>query len=130
MDFTITNGATDHKPGGPDAGNGRTGDHDDHFGARAGHERAADERPALLPQHLAELRASGLTDGTLAANAVHSETDPAAVADLLDWGKARAKLLGPVLVYPHHDRDGRSLGHATVKPDSPRDRKDKPGKVK
>jgi hypothetical protein len=84
----------------------------------------------LLPHHLAELEASGLTADTAAANGVYSESDPTAVAALLNWGAARAKALGAVLVYPHSDRDGRPLGHATVKPDRPRDRGDKPGKVK
>ncbi len=83
----------------------------------------------LLPNHLAELRASGLTDETIAANGVYSEFDPAAVAKLLNWGKARAAVLGPVLVYPHFGRDGTPLGHATVKPDNPRARGDKPGKI-
>ncbi|HEX4612367.1 MAG TPA: DUF3854 domain-containing protein, partial [Urbifossiella sp.] len=86
--------------------------------------------PAVLPHHLAELRASGLDDETLAANGVHSEEDPKAVAGLLHWGIRRAQELGPALVFPYADRDGRPLGHATVKPDRPRDRGDKPGKVK
>ncbi|HEX4612166.1 MAG TPA: DUF3854 domain-containing protein, partial [Urbifossiella sp.] len=86
--------------------------------------------PAVLPHHRAELRASGLDDETLAANHVHSEEDPKAVAGLLHWGARRARELGPVLVFPYADRDGRPLGHATVKPDRPRDRGDKPGKVK
>jgi hypothetical protein len=99
-------------------------------GAAPGAAAAPPGPPGLLPHHLAELRASGLDDATLAANGVYSESDPAAVAGLLNWGAARARSLGPVLVYPHHDRDGRPLGHATVKPDRPRDRADKPGKVK
>lgn len=87
-------------------------------------------RPGLIPNHRTELQASGLTEDTVAANGVYSETDPGAVAALINWSAARAKLLGPVLVYPHFDRDGRPLHHATVKPDKPRDRSDKPGKVK
>ena len=83
----------------------------------------------LLPKHLAELQASGLTDETIATNNVYSESDPAAVAKLLNWGKHRAKELSPVLVYPHFGRGGESLGHATVKLDCPRPRKEKPGKV-
>ena len=87
-------------------------------------------KPELLPNHLAELRASGLTDETIAANNVHSESDPKAVGKLLNWSTGRAKQLGAVLVYPHFGRDGNPLDHATVKPDHPRDRGDKPGKVK
>jgi hypothetical protein len=87
------------------------------------------EVTSLLPHHLVELAASGLTPDTVAANGVYSESDPAAVAGLLNWGASRARALGAVLVYPHFDRTGNPLGHATVKPDHPRPRKDKPGKV-
>ena len=83
----------------------------------------------LLPHHLDELHASGLTPETIAANNIYSESDQFEIAKLLNWSPGRAKLLGPVLVYPHYDRDGQPLNHATVKPDNPRDRTDKPGKV-
>jgi hypothetical protein len=86
--------------------------------------------PALLPQHLAELQASGLTAETIAANGIHSETDPKVIATILNWSAGRAKELGPVLVYPHFGTDGAPFDHATVKPDRPRARSDKPGKVK
>src|SRR5262249_54356832 len=89
----------------------------------------ANELPRL-PQHLAELLASGLTPETISINKIYSESDPAAVAKLINWSTTRAKALGPVLVYPPHHRDGHPLDHATVKPDQPRDRKDKPGKIK
>jgi hypothetical protein len=89
----------------------------------------AEGTKSLLPHHLAELAASGLTPKTVAANSIYSETDPAAIAELLNWGTGRARHLGAVLVYPHCDRDRNPLGHATVKPDSPRPHKDKPGKV-
>ncbi|VTS01851.1 DNA/RNA helicase, superfamily II OS=Thermoanaerobacterium thermosaccharolyticum M0795 GN=Thethe_02112 PE=4 SV=1: DUF3854: DUF927 [Gemmata massiliana] len=88
------------------------------------------EADRLRPNHAAELEASGLSRETTTANNVHSEDDPKVVARLLNWSPARAKALGPVLVYPHYDRGGQPLDHATVKPDRPRARGDKPGKVK
>jgi hypothetical protein len=130
MDVTLTNGTSDHKAGEDEIDPGPPGDH----GADASDGRDAPGRDAapgrLLPNHRAELEASGLTPETVAANGIYSESDPTAVARLLNWGTGRTKALGPVLVYPHFDRDGRPLDHATIKPDRPRDRKDKPGKVK
>jgi Domain of unknown function (DUF3854) len=85
----------------------------------------------LLPRHRAELcEGSALTPETVEDNHVHSESDPAAVARLLNCSSRFASRLGSALVYPYFDRDGNALDHATVKPDSPRPRKDKPGKVK
>jgi hypothetical protein len=115
MDFTLTNGADDHKPNPAEP-------------SAEGASRLT--APALLPKHRTELDASGLTAATITDNGVYSESDPKAVALLLNWGAPRAKLLGPVLVYPHFDRDGRPLNHAIVKPDNPRARSDKPGKIK
>lgn len=66
----------------------------------------------------------------MVANGIHSETDPKVVAKILNWSAGRAKELGPVLVYPHFGADGAPFDHATVKPDRPRARSDKPGKVK
>ena len=119
MDFTLPNGPGDHKSALHEAARHleELREHNDRVGA-------------LSPNHLAELRASGLTDDTIAANGIYSESDPKAVAKLLNWGATRARMLGSALVYPHYDRDGTPLGHATVKPDHPRDRTDKPGKVK
>jgi Domain of unknown function (DUF3854)/Domain of unknown function (DUF927) len=86
--------------------------------------------PRLLQPHREELEAVKLQDETISANGIYSEDDPKAVAKLIHWSVARAKLLGPVLVYPHYDRDGNSLDHVTIKPDNPRDRAEKPGKIK
>ncbi|OWK45589.1 DUF3854 domain-containing protein [Fimbriiglobus ruber] len=49
---------------------------------------------------------------------------------LVNWSGIRAKTLGPVLVFPHYNCLGQALNHAIIKPDRPRDRRDKPGKVK
>lgn len=81
----------------------------------------------ILERHLVELRGVKLTDETLAANGVYSETDPDKIAKLLNW-PGSAKQLGPVLVFPYFDRDGQPLDHVTVKPDRPRDDKKKLGK--
>jgi putative DNA primase/helicase len=76
----------------------------------------------LLPQHLTDLRRSGLSDETVAACRFRSETDPVAVAGLLNW-KTPAVGLGPCLVIPFADADGNVNGYARVKPDRPRARK-------
>ncbi|AWM37121.1 hypothetical protein GobsT_49550 [Gemmata obscuriglobus] len=136
MDFTVSNGSGDRNESpkeitvdfGPEAADTETVGQGG--AARAEQPTDGTKKPELLPNHRAELRASGLTDETGTANGVYSESDPKEVAALINWSVTRAKLLGPVLVYPHFDRDGRPLHHAAVKPDRPRDRADKPGKVK
>jgi len=82
----------------------------------------------ILEHHLVELRGVGLADETLVANGIYSESDPAAIANLLHWTPEYAKTLGSVLVFPYFDRDGLPLDHATVKPDQPRGNKTKPEK--
>src|SRR5262245_43567336 len=82
-----------------------------------------------LPRHFAELTASGLTPETIAANGVYSESNPEAVAELLNCSVRLARRLGGGLVYPYLALDGTPTGHATLKPNRPRDRKGKPGKV-
>lgn len=81
------------------------------------------------PKHLADLRASGLTDETITANGLFTETDAGAVGKLLNWeGPARG--LGPCLVFPFLDRDGKPTGYSVVKPDMPLKRKDKSDKTR
>ena len=130
MDVTLTDGTGAHKAGDDETTTDPPGEHGTQppDGSNTPGRDAAHER--LLPSHRAELEASGLTAETVATNGIYSEADAKMVARLLNWGAARARMLGPVLVYPHFDRDGRPLDHATVKPDRPRDRADKPGKVK
>lgn len=86
--------------------------------------------PRLHENHRAELRASGLTDETVAANGIYTETDPVAVARLICWSAERAGELGSVLVYPHFDPAGVPVDHVLVKPDRPRPRGDKAGAIK
>ncbi|MBP3954434.1 DUF3854 domain-containing protein [Gemmata sp. G18] len=80
--------------------------------------------PALLPQHLDDLRASGLSDAQVRAAGVYSEPDPGAVAALLGW-KHPAPALGPCLCFPFLDPSGAPVGHVMVKPDHPRQKNGK-----
>ncbi|MFO0850677.1 MAG: hypothetical protein U0871_19285, partial [Gemmataceae bacterium] len=73
----------------------------------------------LLPQHLADLRASGLSDAQIAACGFYSEADPKAVRRLLRWNGG-AHSLGPGWVAPFLGRDGRPTGYCQFKPDRPR----------
>jgi hypothetical protein len=82
----------------------------------------------LLPAHLDDLARSGLTAAHAAAAGLYSEPDPAAVAALLNW-TGSADALGPCLVFPYLDPDGRPTGYARVKPATPRADKKTPGKV-
>ena len=72
----------------------------------------------LLPHHLAELRASGLTDETIRAAGIYSVTEPARLAAVLNWTRVLNKMV-PALVYPYIGADGAN-GYARVKPDTPR----------
>lgn len=86
--------------------------------------------PTLLPQHLADLHASGLTDDTIAACGYFSESDPEAIGKLLNW-KSPAKSLGPCLCIPFvNPANGKFVKYTRLKPDKPRKQKgrDKPNK--
>ena len=72
----------------------------------------------LLGHHLAELRRSGLTDDTIRAAGIHSETQPVNLATLLDWKKFPSKSC-PAIVFPFIDAEGRN-GYSRIKPDRPR----------
>lgn len=77
--------------------------------------------PRLLPQHLADLRASGLSDDQIERCGFYSESDPAAVAKLLGrTDRAAVAALGPCLCIPFRGPDGRPLGYVRCKPDRPR----------
>jgi hypothetical protein len=75
--------------------------------------------PRLLSQHLADLRASGLSDAQIEACEFYSESDPKRVQELLRWKHSAAKL-GACLCFPFRDRDGHETGQVMVKPDNPR----------
>ncbi|RIK74928.1 MAG: hypothetical protein DCC68_22160 [Planctomycetota bacterium] len=72
----------------------------------------------LLPQHLDDLRGSGLSDATIAAARFYSETDPREVARLLNR-KRVDESLAPALVIPFFGLDGEPTDFARVKPDRP-----------
>lgn len=76
----------------------------------------------LLPDHRADLRASGLSDDQIRDCGFYTETDPAAVAKLLNW-KNPATDLGACLCIPFVGALDMSSGYTRVKPSNPR-RKD------
>jgi hypothetical protein len=77
----------------------------------------------LLPQHLADLRKSGLTDDTILAARFTSVTDAATISRILNWNRSGA-VLGACLKIPFFDRDGQLTDYARLKPDKPRPSKD------
>ncbi|HEV3436964.1 MAG TPA: DUF3854 domain-containing protein, partial [Gemmata sp.] len=95
-------------------------------------DRVAEDKPRLLPQHLADLRASGLTDDTIRACEFRSESNSHAVVALLgDYLSVRsAAKFGPCLVIPYYgpsgvplsflNGDGKAHPFVRLKPDKPR----------
>jgi putative DNA primase/helicase len=63
------------------------------------------------PEHLADLRASGLTDDTIAESGAYSESDGDRVNELLGGYVSRktARSLGPCLAFPFSDADGQPV---------------------
>ena len=82
------------------------------------HEAAADHLSGLLPHHLSELRASGLSDETIRAAEIQSETRYERLAAILNWTKYQ-KRMGPCVVYPYKTAEGIN-GYYRLKPDVPR----------
>jgi hypothetical protein len=88
--------------------------------------------PKLTPAQLADLRASGLTDATIAAAGLYSEPDGGRVRELLGSYLAikTARQMGPCLVFPYfdpaggpmtfHDRSGHDHPFVRLKPAKPR----------
>jgi hypothetical protein len=77
----------------------------------------------LLPQHLADLRRSGLSDQQIAACRFHSLQAPASVQKALRW-KRYDGALGDCLCIPFTDADGKPVDYRRLKPDRPRQSKD------
>jgi putative DNA primase/helicase len=73
----------------------------------------------LLPQHLADLRKSGLSDEQIAACGFTSLQAPASVQKVLRWKRYQGEL-GPCIAIPFFDAEGRSTGYDRLKPDRPR----------
>jgi integrase len=84
-----------------------------------GRKRGGDSSPDLAPDHLADLRRSGLTDATIRAAGLYTERDPQRVSALLGWDRP-ATALGPCLVFPYAHPDGSRNGYARLKPSRPR----------
>ena len=73
----------------------------------------------LLPHHRKQLTESGLTDATIAGAGLYSETNADKIRSIIKCSKPVAKKLGPCLVIPYYDIDGRN-GYARIRPDIPR----------
>jgi len=80
----------------------------------------------LLPQHLADLRRSGLSDQTIAACGFRS-VEGAEVTRILCWKKGGEKLKA-CLTIPFIGLDGKRLDYLRLKPDCPL--KDKKGRAR
>ena len=78
----------------------------------------AESLPSILPHHLIELRQSGLTDDTIRAAGIRSETSVATVKALLDTKQFPQRCL-PALVFPFSDTEGRN-GYCRLRVDHPR----------
>ncbi|HEV3415639.1 MAG TPA: hypothetical protein VG056_02450 [Pirellulales bacterium] len=66
----------------------------------------------VLAHHLAELRTSGLSDATIAAAGIRSESNYGALAAILNWRKLR-KRIAAAIVFPFRRPDG-SNGHSRL----------------
>jgi putative DNA primase/helicase len=77
---------------------------------------------SLLPQHLADLRKSGVSDATIHENGLHSPNTSGHVRIILRWDRYDGRL-GPCLAFPFRDMDGKLLDYVRLKPDRPRKNK-------
>src|SRR5262249_34692185 len=73
----------------------------------------------LTTAHLADLRASGLTDETIARCGFRSTTDHEEIRAVLRW-QSYGGSLGPCLVIPYFNADGSFNCHCRLKPSNPR----------
>ncbi len=79
--------------------------------------------PKLLPQHLADLRKSGLSDETIAAAGICSITDAQQIRKILGWDAGR--IIGSCMAIPFRRADGSRTGYVRLRPDKPRERNGK-----
>ena len=77
----------------------------------------------LTPRHLADLRASGLSDRQIAACGIYSMQAPASIQAALRWKRYDGEL-GDCLAFPFVDAEGKPTGYVRLKPDRPRNRKE------
>ena len=93
------------------------------------HPERTDDKPVdlpLHPDHLADLRRSGLSDDQIRRCGFRSEADPKVITKLLNWTKPGK--LGTCLVIPFVGPDGSPTTYARLKPGSPRSAGGKPVK--
>jgi hypothetical protein len=78
--------------------------------------------PHLLPQHLADLLKSGLSDEYIAASeCFRSASDQAKIARCLRWKRPpKGAGFGACLTISFLDPDGKPIGYYRFKPDIPR----------
>ncbi len=106
-------------------------------------EQPSDNASSLAPEHLAELRESGLSDATIRAAGLHTVTDGSCVRELLGGYLAvrTANGMGSCLAFSYFDAAGVPMTYPNgdgslhpfirLKPSKPRvDRKDKGRKIK
>ena len=77
----------------------------------------------LLPQHLTDLRKSGLSDDQIVLCGFTSYETADAVQKVLRWKRYKGEL-GPCLVIPFNDVEGKPTGYTRLKPDKPRKSKE------
>lgn len=95
---------------------------DDSHGETKPEESASQSKP-LDDRHLAELRASGISDEMIVASGIYSTSDTTHVAKLLGH-QPKHHSWGPCMVIPYFTADGKPTDYARVKPDFPRPGKD------
>lgn len=83
----------------------------------------------LLPQHLADLRRSGLTDETIRESQIHSILSAVEAKRILNWKYPASKIV-PAMAIPFFRIDGSRNGFARLRPDISQPDKNKPGKVR
>src|SRR5262245_15072776 len=89
------------------------------WGQRLGLSSAVlQSRRALAPQHLADLRKSGLSDETIRACRFQTLEGDQDVSNALNW-KGGGRMLGPCLAIPFLERDGAATGFCRLRPDYP-----------
>ena len=73
----------------------------------------------LTPRHLADLRASGLSDQQIARCGFRSLQAPASIQAALQWKRYNGEL-GDCLCIPFINAEGKATGYVRLKPDRPR----------
>jgi putative DNA primase/helicase len=73
----------------------------------------------VLPQHLADLRNSGLSDEQIRLCSFYSLQAPASIQQVLKWKRYKGEL-GDCLAIPFRNGEGETKGYVRLKPDRPR----------